>query len=1012
MNITHTAYGAPALCALRALVAEAQEADALAPVTVIVRDNISGLTVRRALARGADGRSGVAAVTALTLPRLAELELAAAGKTSVPVTTAALTIAWRAELAHEPLSLAHVAEHPSTVRALVRAHRDLRQVDAEHLDALAEQSELLADVIALHRRVLARLGGQRRDEVALVEAATMLDADRAHLGRTIDFLPTRRTPAEQRYVAHLTRDADGHEILADGTEATASEVLHASDADDEVRAVTRQVLKALETHAGPRLAILYTARSPYARLLHDRFAEAGIIFNGPGVRPLRDRATADAFLTMLALDAADIGRRALFDWLGRAPIRLAASDRTTPPRSAWERISREAGVIGEDHWTTRLDAFVRVSRAERDELTSDPDASEGSIRHREISIEQAEGLRLFVDELRGHLAASARVQTWAELGAWALNALHRYLGPSEELRNLREDEQRAVIAIEQTLRSLPDLDGPLGSGTTPTTDALRDILKADLEARMPRVGRFGEGVFVGHVSSAASLVVDRVWVVGLSEDLYPGRLNPDPLLPERARAASDGGLPTITERVDDLRLALSAALQAAPVSTASFARGDLRRSTERLPSRWLMPSIRALADLPTLPATKWEEADLMLTGLSSNWSETRTADLPATEQELRLRRLAAGDHLGDRVLDEAVVLVDARRSDTFTRFDGNLAGVAELPDLTDGRTLVSTTALEAYATCPHAYFVERMLGVKALEQPEESVTITPMHVGNLIHETMDDLTREEADRLPGYGEPWTTAQRARLRELAHTKAADYEARGLAGHPRLWETDRASILADLDEMLDDDDAFRAVENTRVLASEVHFGMRGIGPVHVEIASGAVGLRGSADRVDERADGSLVVTDIKSGSSRSFADIERGDPLVAGTKLQLPAYALAAQARYGEKPVTAQYWFVRKDRGRRISVPLDHDLSMRYRDVLDTLADGIRSGVFPAKPPEKDDFLFVACPWCNPDGLGYGSLRDAYAKKNADGAMRRLLGVIDPAAVLTAGEPTETKGEARR
>ncbi|ANG85325.1 PD-(D/E)XK nuclease family protein [Microbacterium aurantiacum] len=1008
MNITHAAFGAPALDALRALVADAQRDDALAPVTVIVRDNIAGLMVRRALARGADGRTGIAALTTATLPRLAEFELARAGQTSVPATTAALTMSWRAELAHEPLSLAKVADHPSTVRALVRAHRDLRRVSDDALDLLAAQSALVADVVALHRRVLARLGADRRDEPALIAAATELGGDSAHLGRLIDFLPARRTPAEQRYVAQLTSgDSDAHAVIAEDGPAAASEILHASDADDEVRAVTRQVLRALGEHDGPRLAVLYTSRSPYASLLHDRFAEAGIALNGPGVRPLRDRATADAFLTMLALDPADVRRRALFDWLRRAPIRLNADERITPPRSAWERISREAGVIGEGHWTSRLDAFMRTKRAERDELKSDSDASEGSIRHRELSIDQAEGLRMFVAELRERLAAAAGAQTWAELGTWALDALHRYLGPSEDLRRLPEDEQRAVIAIEQTLRSLADLDGALGGDARPTVEALRDIVEAELEARVPRVGRFGEGVFVGPVSAAASLDVDLVWVVGLSEDLYPGRLTPDPLLPERVRQVSGGALPVIAERVDDLRLALAAAL-AAPASVASFARGDLRRSTERLPSRWLMPSIRALAGAPALAATKWEDADEALTALSSNWSETRAAELPATEQELRLRLLAAGEELDDPVLAGAAELIEARRGHAFTRFDGNLTGVEALPDLTDGSTLISTTALEAYAKCPHAYFVERMLGVKAIETPEDEVRITPIHFGNLIHETMDDLTREEAARLPGYSEPWTPAQRERLRELARAKADDYEARGLTGHPRLWATDRASILADLDAMLDDDDAFRRAEDARVLASELRFGMRGIGPVHVEVASGTIGLRGSADRVDERRDGTLIVTDIKSGSARSFADIERGDPLVAGTKLQLPAYALAAQARYGEQPVTAQYWFVRKERGRRIAVPLDDEVSMRYREVLDTLADGIRSGIFPAKPPEKDDYLFVACPWCNPDGLGYGSLRDAYANKNTDAAMRRLLGVIDPDAV---GAPDTSEGSDR-
>ena len=55
-----------------------------------------------------------------------------------------------------------------------------------------------------------------------------------------------------------------------------------------------------------------------------------------------------------------------------------------------------------------------------------------------------------------------------------------------------------------------------------------------------------------------------------------------------------------------------------------------------------------------------------------------------------------------------------------------------------------------------------------------------------------------------------------------------------------------------------------------------------------------------------------------------------------------------------------------------------------------------------------YLFVACPWCNPDGLGYGSLRDAYAKKRADAAMRRLLGVIDPGALTQPETAAEGEG----
>lgn len=43
---------------LGSLVAEAKHGDALAPVTIIVRDNIAAITVRRALARGVGEHRG------------------------------------------------------------------------------------------------------------------------------------------------------------------------------------------------------------------------------------------------------------------------------------------------------------------------------------------------------------------------------------------------------------------------------------------------------------------------------------------------------------------------------------------------------------------------------------------------------------------------------------------------------------------------------------------------------------------------------------------------------------------------------------------------------------------------------------------------------------------------------------------------------------------------------------------------------------------------------------------
>ena len=168
---THTtAYGADAVAKLRDLVAEAKAGSPLAPVTIIVRDNIAAISVRRALAVGVGGRRGVAAVNVTTLRRLAEQLLAAAGDTLPPVTSALLTALWRRELADDPGCFAPVVEHPATVRALVRAHGELRELDDEQLDVVAGSSELAGDLVRLHRRVAERALAGRRDETAVIES--------------------------------------------------------------------------------------------------------------------------------------------------------------------------------------------------------------------------------------------------------------------------------------------------------------------------------------------------------------------------------------------------------------------------------------------------------------------------------------------------------------------------------------------------------------------------------------------------------------------------------------------------------------------------------------------------------------------------------------------------------------------------------------------------------------------------------------------------------------------------
>ncbi len=194
--------------------------------------------------------------------------------------------------------------------------------------------------------------------------------------------------------------------------------------------------------------------------------------------------------------------------------------------------------------------------------------------------------------------------------------------------------------------------------------------------------------------------------------------------------------------------------------------------------------------------------------------------------------------------------------------------------------------------------MRRLLRVEPLEQPEVLITISPLDIGNLVHESMDEFVREQSGALPSYGVPWTDAATAELLAIASAKASDFETRGLTGHPLLVGRRADPHLSDLDRMLQDDNDWRRERDAEVLTTELTFGSGAHPAVEITLPSGRlVRMRGSADKVDRARDGTLLVTDIKTGNPGKFGVLEK-DPVAAGTLLQLPVYAHAARQSLGD------------------------------------------------------------------------------------------------------------------
>lgn len=989
-TVVPTAYGRPASQALRDAVARAKRSDPLAPVTVVVPTNSVGVSARRRLASAELGSvtgagRGVIGVTFLTVFRLAELlgapALAAAGRR--PVSTPVVASAVRRALARHPGLFEPVAEHPATEEALVAAHRELADLDAAQLDVLAAQHPRASEVVRLHRSTKSLLEREWYDEHDLMRVATetvLAGSPLAfELGTVVCFLPQRwsapaagllralatRTDVEivvgltgvaaadeqvaasvRRVGAAITDPTPTGEPVPEIVPIAGTEVWNASDPDDEVRTIVRGVVDAMREGAAlERMAVLYASDEPYARLLHEHFTLADIAHNGATTRSMSDSVLGRGLLRMFALTDTDFARDDVCALFATAPLFDGRGRRI--PAARWENLSRRAGIVrGVDEWRTRLELYA----------SNIPDDEYGAPRRTEV-----EALGAFVAGLAADLDPSRLPGTWSGLARFAHRLVRRFFGDDARRESWPPFEKVAARRVEAVLDRLGTLDG-IDPG--PTIEVFRRTFELELDAQRDRVGRLGDGVLIGPVAMALGVDLDRVWVCGLAEGLFPAVPRDDPLLGDRERAALGGELRLRSDRTtDDQRAFLAALASTAGARVCTYPRGDLRRSTEHVPSRFLAETFAAVDDT-------------VRSSPSYAYGATHVA-FPATRHELEVRAAVAGERWvgAQPAVALGLELTIARSGVAFTRFDGNLAHLADSLQAispANPQRVASPTRLQTWASCPHAYFMQSVLHVEPVEQPEDIMQLAPIDRGTLVHEVLDRFLNEARVR-PDAGRPWTERDRARLREIAEEVSADTEARGLTGRRLLWHRDRRLIFAQLDAFLDADAQFRSTGVAETLATELAFGMPEVdaGAVEVQLGDGrVVKVRGKADRVDRRADGTLVVIDYKTGSEGTYKTLNHEAPVTAGTHLQLPIYAYAARAAYGESGthVEAYYWFVGRGRNQRIGYDVDASVDRVFAGAVRSIVDGIEAGAFPAVPAEPAPTPFISCPFCDPDGMG--------------------------------------------
>jgi hypothetical protein len=182
-------------------------------------------------------------------------------------------------------------------------------------------------------------------------------------------------------------------------------------------------------------------------------------------------------------------------------------------------------------------------------------------------------------------------------------------------------------------------------------------------------------------------------------------------------------------------------------------------------------------------------------------------------------------------------------------------------------------------------------------------------------------------------------------------AAEYRERLAPAIPRLWDDAVEAIRVDLREWLRRETT--GGQHWTPTYFELAFGLPPelrpnadpasvSGPVKV---LGFAILRGSIDLVDRRPDGTLRVTDYKTGKAR----VPEGTTVWGGRALQPALYALAVEALFDRPVESGRLYYCTADGGFiERPVALDETTRARTQTVLEVIGRAIEQGFLPAMP----------------------------------------------------------------
>jgi ATP-dependent helicase/DNAse subunit B len=330
-------------------------------------------------------------------------------------------------------------------------------------------------------------------------------------------------------------------------------------------------------------------------------------------------------------------------------------------------------------------------------------------------------------------------------------------------------------------------------------------------------------------------------------------------------------------------------------------------------------------------------------------------------------------------LDAGARALAARAGAAFTEYDGHVPEAGVVLDPYRSEIVVSPTQLERAAACPFKHFVERGLGVSAIESGERDRDVWLDHLlrGSLLHDLYAQLLR----RCRAAKRRVTVKDDGRwLRQRGEEVLQALEAEMPPPSEEVRERETRLFLDDLAIFVEAEAAMDA--SREAIAFEVGFGRAGASseeplarpdPIVIDIGGVKLRVAGQIDRIDQVAPSVFEIVDYKTGGYWR-ADWE--GTFAGGTRLQHALYGLAAlellKNKVKKPSIRAAEYYFSSAKGTQERKRIDAQPASAVAGVLADLRQVIASGLFVHAADEKH------CKWCD---HGHACGRNAAARAAA-------------------------------